>query len=143
MLAAFAREAAGWSTCRGGIVREETTMSTKRFKRLREDDAVWEIGNGLLDREQMLIYNEDPDLYMAQREGFDTTKEAFEFWDGHGAVVCGGTTKKGKPCRAVVAYAYDPHDFRRLQKEARRCHAHKGQPTAVRSAQIVPFKKAR
>jgi len=115
-------------------------MSTQRFKRLREEDAVWDIGFLFLDREEMLLYNENPDLYVAQTQGFDTVKDFFEFEDSHGAARCGGVTKAGKPCRAVIKFTSDPREWQSLHRKAR-CRAHVGQSAQL--AQIAPSRKGR
>jgi hypothetical protein len=108
-------------------------MSTKMFKRMREEDAVWELGYRFLDREEMLIYNEDPDLFMAREYGFDTARGLAEYYDSGGAALCGGTTKKGKPCQALIKCCSDPADFRRVHRQGR-CYAHKEQPAHQRQA---------
>jgi hypothetical protein len=118
-------------------------MSTIRFKRLREEDAVWEISNGmLLDREQMELYNEDPDLYVAQTQGFDTAKEFFEWCDSGGTVMCGGLTKAGRPCQAVVKHDAKPGEWRRLHRREGRCYNHAGQPKSVISLETARRQRA-
>jgi hypothetical protein len=114
-------------------------MSTKRFKRLREEDAVWDIGFLFLDREEMLLYNENPDLYVAQTQGFDTVRDFFEFMDSHGAALCGGITKAGKPCQAVVKNYCHSHEWRSLHRK----HSEKKSLTGCRSGEAQKAKKAR
>jgi hypothetical protein len=116
-------------------------MSTKRFKHLHKEDAVWDLGFMFLDREQMLIYNEDPDLYMAKTFGFDTTKDYFEFEDNYGVALCGGMTKRGKPCEAVIACTADHAEWRCLHRKAL-CNQHKGQQARRRQPKIIPLMKA-
>jgi hypothetical protein len=117
-------------------------MSTIRYKRVREEDAVWEVYGMFLDHEQMLLYNQNPDLYVAQAEGFDTVKEFFEWCDSEGAVMCGGTTKAGKPCRAIVKYTADPDEWHRLHRREGRCRSHAGQPKLVISLETARQQRA-
>jgi hypothetical protein len=101
-----------------------------RFEYLTEEDAVWLVGGSmLLDRDEMLRYNQNPDLFMAQAMGFETAERYLEYLDSHGAALCGGTTKSGAPCKAVVRYCSGPEQFQELHRKAL-CHVHGPSPCA-------------
>jgi hypothetical protein len=71
----------------------------------------------------MQRYNENPDRYMAQAMGFETAESYFEYLDSNGAALCGGLTKTGKPCKAVVKYCWKPEQWQQLHRKAL-CRTH-------------------